>query len=168
MEENVVIVNRSNQITTVVSRSVMRAQVMLHRASYVVIVNSREEILIQKRSSTKDLYPGYFDPTTGGVVQEKESYEQNAIRELEEELGIKEITLNILMDFHFENELCKVWGRAFWIRYDGKITLVDGEVEDFFFLKPSEVNSFLEQKQVMPDGKVVIEKYLGLGAQSVG
>ncbi len=163
MEEKVVIVNTANEIIDVVPRSVMRADILLHRASYVIVTNSKGEILVQKRSDKKDLYPGYFDPTTGGVVTEHESYEDNAIRELQEELGITGVRLKSLFDIHFENEHVKVLGHVFLARYDGPIKPMDGEVIDFFFLKPEELKTFMKQEHIMPDGEVVIRKYFAVG-----
>lgn len=160
MEEKVVIVNAANEITDVVPRSVMRADILLHRASYVIVTNSKGEILVQKRSDRKDLYPSYFDPTTGGVVTENESYEQNAFRELEEEVGITGVTLKSLFDIHFENEYVKVWGHVFLTTYDGTIKPMDGEVVDFFFLEPEELKTFMKQEHIMPDGEMVIKRYL--------
>ena len=163
MEEKVVIVNPANEIIDVVPRSVMRANILLHRASYVIVTNSKGEILVQKRSDKKDLYPSYYDPTTGGVVTENESYEQNAIRELEEEVGITGVTLTSLFDIRFENEYVKVWGHVFLTSYDGPIKPMDGEVVDFFFLKPQELETFMKKELIMPDGEMVIKRYLGMG-----
>ncbi|XOV95279.1 MAG: NUDIX hydrolase [Bacteroidota bacterium] len=160
MEEQVVIVNAENEVINVVPRSEMRAHSLLHRSTYIIIFNSKGELLIQKRSEKKDLYPGYFDPTTGGVVQENESYERNAARELEEELGIKEVKLNFEFDFHFEDGQCKVWGRVFSCIYDGLIEPKDGEVVDFFFLDPKSLDQFFQDHLVMPDGRHAIEQYL--------
>ncbi len=160
MEEKVVIVDEDNQIIRVVPRSEMRAKRLLHRASYVIIFNSTGEILIQKRSLQKDVYPGYFDPTTGGVVVENETYEENAVRELEEELGIENPKLESHFDFFFQDEKIKVWGRVFSTVYDGPIKFVDGEVDDCFFLSADALSKFLEGAPVIPDGKMAIKQFL--------
>lgn len=160
MEEQVIIVNEANEQTGILPRSVMRRDCLLHRASFVIVTNSKGEILIQKRSPHKDIYPSYYDPTSGGVVKEGESYELNASRELYEELGIQQADLKELFDFYFENQHFKVWGRAYVTLYDGPINPVDGEVESFFFLPESELPAFLNQENIMPDGKMVIQKYL--------
>lgn len=162
MEEQVIIVNETNEQTAILPRSVMRRDCLLHRASFVIVTNRENQILVQKRSPHKDLYPGYYDPTSGGVVKEGESYEANAHRELYEELGITSAQLTPLFDFHFENEHFKVWGRAYLTQYDGTINPVDGEVESFFFLDRSALTEFLQKENIMPDGKVVIQKYLSM------
>jgi len=50
----------------------------------------------------KDYCPGYLDPMAGGVVQFGESYEENAEREAEEEMGIKGVPLQYVTTFYYE------------------------------------------------------------------
>ena len=57
------------------------------------------DLYVQKRTLTKDVYPGYYDVATGGVLQAGETYEQSAERELAEELGIRNIPQVPLFDF---------------------------------------------------------------------
>ncbi len=47
------------------------------------------EILLQKRSATKDSYPGCYDISSAGHLPAGSDYLQSALRELEEELGIR-------------------------------------------------------------------------------
>jgi isopentenyldiphosphate isomerase len=159
-EEQVIVVNEHNEEIAIVSRLEMRQHNLLHRASYVIIFNSRDEILIQKRSETKDLYPGYYDPTTGGVVGIGETYADNAKRELEEELGISNVELNFVEDFLFRDASIQVWGRLFWVRYDGGVTFNDGEVVEVSFIPVNEIKLWLSDGQVMPDAKWLLDKLL--------
>jgi 8-oxo-dGTP pyrophosphatase MutT (NUDIX family) len=54
------------------------------------VINPKKEFIIQKRSMQKDYCPGYLDLTAGGVVGMNEDEDENAARELNEELGIQE------------------------------------------------------------------------------
>ena len=160
VEEQVIIIDEQNNELEVVPRSIMRRDVLLHRATYVIVLNSQNELLIQKRSTQKDVYPGYYDPTTGGVVKAGENYDENAIRELAEEIGVKADTLESLFEFHFEAPNCNVWGKAFVIRYDGPIIMVDGEVEEYLFLPLTDIEGFIQEHDVMPDGVYVIRRFI--------
>lgn len=62
---------------------------IIHRGSGVVIFNKKGEILLQKRSQTKDTYPGYFTTSAAGHVAKGESYSKTAKREMQEEIGVK-------------------------------------------------------------------------------
>ena len=42
-----------------------------------------------------------------------ESYEDNAVRELEEEMGITGACLETLFDFWYSDDTCRLWGRLF-------------------------------------------------------
>lgn len=60
-----------------------------HRAVIILVFNSSGEILLHKRSMTKDMYPGTWTTSCSGHVDAGDSYLESAVRELEEELNIK-------------------------------------------------------------------------------
>ena len=103
-DEIVAIVDASNHVIGSSSRREMRARRLLHRACFILVFNSSGDLFVQKRTMSKDVYPGYFDTAVGGVVMAGESYEQSAKRELWEELGIQCITLTAHLDFHFDDD----------------------------------------------------------------
>ncbi len=111
--EIVQIVDRANQIIDSAPRSVMRERHLIHRASYILVFNSKNELFLQKRTMTKDVFPGTWDIAAGGVVLAGESYEESAIRELDEELGVTEVNLQFHFDHFYEDENNRVWGRIF-------------------------------------------------------
>ena len=59
-----------------------------HRAVYAFIVDKDLNVLLQKRSGNKKLWPGKWDVTVGGHVKSGEFGRQALIRECKEELGI--------------------------------------------------------------------------------
>src|SRR5215467_1890191 len=128
-DEIVVIVDELNNIVGAAPRREMRGRCLPHRSTYILVFNSQGALYVQKRTMIKDVFPGYFDPATGGVVLAGESYEESAVRELEEEMGIRDVPLTNLFDFYFEDERSRVWGRAFSCTYDGKIVPQVEEVE---------------------------------------
>ena len=58
-----------------------------HLATEVWVINSKKQILIQKRSDKCEILPSMWALTTGRVVS-GETTRQGCIRELREELGI--------------------------------------------------------------------------------
>lgn len=60
-----------------------------HRSVHVWIINSKKEILIQKRSATKDNHPNEWDISAAGHVSSGEDFLTSAQRETEEEIGLK-------------------------------------------------------------------------------
>ena len=53
-EEQVLIVDRDNNVTGAAPRSEMRAGRLGHRAAYILVFNSRGELFVQQRTMTKD------------------------------------------------------------------------------------------------------------------
>lgn len=60
-----------------------------HRISRVILFNENGQILLQKRSSTKKIYPNLWTDSASGHVDAGEDYETAVMREMFEELGIK-------------------------------------------------------------------------------
>ena len=59
-----------------------------HKAVVVFIINSKGQVLLQKRSANKKLWPNMWDMTAGGHVLAGEFGFEAIIREAKEELGI--------------------------------------------------------------------------------
>ena len=68
-------------------RSEVHAQGLKHRAVHVLVFNDGNEIFMQKRSASKDTWPGAWDASCTGHVDTGETYLEAAHRELDEELG---------------------------------------------------------------------------------
>lgn len=60
-----------------------------HRAVNIFIINPHQEILLQRRSLTKDSYPGKLDISCGGHLSAGDDVQMAVVRELAEELGLK-------------------------------------------------------------------------------
>jgi isopentenyldiphosphate isomerase len=159
-KELVIVVNRANRVVGARPRCEMRAKRLPHRATYVLVFNSAGELYVQKRTLTKDIYPGFCDPATGGVVLAGENYEQAARRELAEELGIRDISLERHQDFYFEDPLCCVWGRIFSGIYDRPMIFQTEEVQSGEFLPVDEVLERSKTEPFAPDSLEAVKLYL--------
>ena len=60
-----------------------------HRAVHLLVVNRARKVFLHKRSMKKDLFPGVWDSSAAGHVGAGEDYDSTAVRELQEELGVK-------------------------------------------------------------------------------
>ena len=61
----------------------------IHRSVGVVIFNENGDVLLQKRSKSKDIEPGKWTISASGHVTWGQEYLEAAGRELFEELGVK-------------------------------------------------------------------------------
>lgn len=157
--ELVQIVDRENRATGSVTRGEMRAGGLIHRSTYILVFNGAGELFIQKRTVTKDVYPGYWDPCTGGVVLAGETYEDGAARELEEEIGVRGVPLETLFDFYFEEGKVRVWGRVFSCRSEGPFRLQEEEVQGGEFMSLDEIARRSASEPFTPDGLEVLRIY---------
>jgi isopentenyl-diphosphate delta-isomerase len=63
-------------------------QGLYHRIVRVLVENSRGQVLLQHRSESVKLYPGCWDVSASGHVDEGMTYEGAARQEMAEELGL--------------------------------------------------------------------------------
>jgi len=159
-EELVQIVDEDDHEIAIVTRAIMREQRLIHRASYILVFNRAGELFVQKRTTTKDIYPGFWDVAAGGVVLGGESYEESAERELAEELGITETKLTPLFDQYYQDDGNRVWGRIFRCESEGPFTLQPEEVEYGRFMPPDLVLEYSRVEPFTPDGIVLLKKVL--------
>ncbi|MBW2506716.1 MAG: NUDIX hydrolase YfcD [Deltaproteobacteria bacterium] len=161
-DEIVLIVDKDNKVTGSAPRHQMRASGLPHRATYILVFNSLGELFVQKRTMTKDIYPGYYDVAAGGVVLAGECYDESAKRELAEELGIKETDLTSHFTFFYQEDKNRVWGRVYSCIYDGELILQAEEVESGYFMSPLEVLALSKKEPFTRDGIYVLKRYLEL------
>ncbi len=166
-EEVVTIVDEENNVVGSALRSQMRAGGLPHRATYILVFNSKGHLFVQKRTRTKDIYPGYSDVATGGVVLSGESYETAAARELGEELGVHGVPLIAHFDFYHKDAGNRVWGRVFTCVHDGEIELQEEEVESGAFYPIPDILEHCRQVSYTPDGLYVLRRFLSQGTPAI-
>lgn len=89
MEEFFDILNENGEyLNEVQTRDKCHKEGLWHKAIAVFIINSKGQVLLQKRSSNKKMWPNMWDITSGGHVLSGEFGFQAAIRETKEELGV--------------------------------------------------------------------------------
>ena len=90
MEEYFDVLNEEGNYTgKVESREKCHKEGLWHKAVVVFIINSKDQVLLQRRSPNKKLWPNMWDVTAGGHVLTGEFGFQTIIRETKEELGIE-------------------------------------------------------------------------------
>jgi isopentenyl-diphosphate Delta-isomerase len=78
-----------NKTGEVLSKSVAHDRELLHGAVQIWVYNTKGEILLQRRSKSKKIFPGAWDISAAGHISAGETPVVAAIREVEEEIGIK-------------------------------------------------------------------------------
>ncbi|MFA5107458.1 MAG: NUDIX domain-containing protein [Patescibacteria group bacterium] len=86
--KKVIIVDENDHEIGAKKRTEMTAEDM-YRVAALWITDARGGILLAKRSNEKSHDPGKWGPAVAGTVEAGETYDDNIIKETEEELGIK-------------------------------------------------------------------------------
>lgn len=156
-EEMIDIVNENDEVINTVPRSVMRAKKLRHRVVRVFLFNSKGELFIHQRTFEKDIYPGYYDTSIAGTVTTK-SYDKEAIRELEEEVGIKCEKLEYL--FRFNSTAPLAFYQIYKCIYDKELKLQKEEIIWGKFMPLSDVKDLIKKEKFHPSGIKAFEIYL--------
>jgi isopentenyl-diphosphate delta-isomerase type 1 len=120
-----------------------------HRAVHVLVFNSHGKVFLQKRSMTKDTFPGAWDSSASGHLDAGEEYDHCAIRELREEIGLH---LSQPPQRLFKIAACKETGQEFvWVyrlESDGPFELHPEEIERGDWFSPQEIRAWIADKPV--------------------
>jgi isopentenyldiphosphate isomerase len=158
--ELVDVVDADDRVLRQVSRAEMRRANLLHRAVYILVRNSRGELFVHQRTTSKDVYPGYWDVTVGGVVAAGEDYDTAARRELAEEIGAAGAAIQPLFAVRYEDVSTKLVGQAYLACWDGPIILQATEVAAGSFVTLAEAARIVRDERCCPDGVAVLRRYL--------
>jgi isopentenyldiphosphate isomerase len=155
-EEFVDVVDADDRVVDTVPRSRMRAENLRHRAVFVVVRSSSGDVLVHRRSSMKDVWPGWWDLAVGGVLAAGERYDTAAVREVAEELGVTAAGLQQLGAGTYEDGVVRLHGRVYELVCDGPFTFADGEVVEAVFVSLAELERRLGRDDFLPDSRSLV------------
>ena len=160
-EEIVTVVDDENRPVAALPRRRVRRENLPHRATFIFVFDRKGRVLVQRRTAIKDLYPGRYDLAAGGVVAAGESYEACAEREAAEELGIRDTVLEPKLDFYYEDERARCFGRVFTCVHEGPFTLQPEEVVSAAFHDVDEIAAG-RIAPLTPDTRLAFERLAAL------
>jgi isopentenyldiphosphate isomerase len=134
-------------------RDISHAAGIWHRTSHVWVINNQGNILCQQRSLLKDSNPGLWEPFFGGHLAPKQSYQEAALNELEEELGIRKTASNITFYKTYKYVPGTEFQGIFTTTWDGDITtlqLEEDEVEQVAWHSPDDIRRLVVDSHEEP------------------
>jgi len=132
-------------------------QTPLHRGLSVYVFNEdKSQVVVQRRALHKITWPGVWSNSCCGHPLPGESYQEAAIREVKEELGIDLKDFRKVSDYRYrferggivENEICPV----FEGKIVGEISLDPNEVMDWKWVNWDEWMEVLAADKPGPEG----------------
>jgi isopentenyl-diphosphate delta-isomerase type 1 len=140
------IVNEQDEVIGQLPRPVVHRDGHRHRAVHVLVFGSDGRLFLQKRSMTKDTFPGAWDSSASGHLDSGEDYDACAIRELREELGLIAPAPPRRL---FKIAACPDTGQEFvWVyqlESNGPFVLHPEEIERGGWFTPAEVTDWLKK-----------------------
>lgn len=157
VDELVDVIGDDGEVERVATRAEMRAGRLRHRCTFVVVRSTRGEVLIHRRADHKDMWPGRWDLTCGGVVSAGEDWEPAARRELAEELGVSSPLVELgggTLGYADDDvdEVARVWTTV----HDGPFDFTDDEVVEACFVTLDELHERLARDDFVPDSRTLV------------
>ena len=128
-EEIFEVVNDRDEVQGRLPRSEVHRRGLKHRAVHILVFNRAGQLFLQRRSMTKDCFPGVWDSSAAGHLAVGEAYDAGAVRELAEELGWQS---DLPLERLFKLDACEDTGREF-------VWVYRCEAEGPFQLHPEEI-----------------------------
>ena len=152
------VVDDDGRVVGQTTRREMRALRLPHRSTYILVFDRRGELFIHLRSATKDVWPSHWDPCIGGVVAPGESFDDGAVRELEEEIGVS-APLERLFPLVYADPTTVVHGMVYRTTHDGPFHLQAEEVVRGEFVALDDIPARAAREPFCPDGLLVVARY---------
>lgn len=165
-DERVDLVDEDDRIVATVTRADVRRRQLLHRCTYVLVRNRAGEIVIHRRTVSKDVFPGAYDMFAGGVCAAGESYEGCASREVAEELGVANPELRFLFKHRYRGAHSQAWGAVYEARWEGTVRPQESEVAWYAWISPERLDRMLGELPFCPDSLEIFERVRRLGLLS--
>jgi len=150
MPERIQIVDENDQPIGASTRQEAWANGSFYRLVQIVVRDEQGNFLLQKRSMEKPLYPGRWTNAASGHVDEGETYETSAPRELAEEIGVTTpLTFvgKFLVQKQEEDKIINQFNGVFEGRIAGntKLTLQPEEVSETRWIAPEELRQMIDR-----------------------
>ncbi|MEU7101399.1 NUDIX domain-containing protein [Streptomyces longwoodensis] len=154
------IVDEQDRVVAQAPRGRAYAEGLRHRCVFVRARDADGRLFVHRRTADKLVFPSLYDMFVGGVVGAGESYDDAALREAEEELGVSGLPRpEFLFKFLYDDGAGHSWWSAV---YEVRCTLpVHPQVEEVAwhdFLPEEEVERRLASWEWVPDGLAAHER----------
>lgn len=166
-EEILDVVDEQDRVTGQAPRGEVYARGLRHRCVFILVRDAGGRIFVHRRTAGKLVFPSMYDMFVGGVVGAGESYDDAALREAEEELGVAGLPRPLpLFKFLYEGEdgPCPTWSYVYEARCEHPVDPQKEEVAWHGFLTEGEVARRLASWNWVPDGLDAYERLRALRA----
>ena len=171
-EEELDLVDERDRVTGVASLRDCLNRGLLHRAVAVLVIRSSGRILLQRRSRKDAWHPGLWTLSCTGHVKKGETYREAAVRELQEELGLKSpltTSVKLLLPAFTDGGLVeREWVSMFISKSDQPTTIDPVELESVKEVSVFQLRTMLTGPRLTPDAKILVRALLNSSSGDFG
>ncbi|MEU8488360.1 NUDIX domain-containing protein [Streptomyces sp. NPDC048641] len=141
-----------------------------HRCVFIQARDAAGRIFVHRRTPSKLVFPSLYDMFVGGVVGAGESYDDAALREAEEELGVRGLPRpEPLFKFLYDGGAGRTWWSYLYeVRCEVPVDPQAEEVAWHDFLTDEELERRLPEWPWVPDGLDAYERLRAYRAGATG
>lgn len=152
--EMITIVDENDDVVGEAPRGEAYARGLRHRCVFVLARDAEGRVFVHRRTPVKMVFPSLYDMFVGGVVGAGESYDDAALREAEEELGVRGLPRPTpLFKFLYDDGAGKSWWSYLYeVRCELPVRPQVEEVAWHSFVTEDELERRLDEWEWVPDG----------------
>ncbi|MDJ0463377.1 NUDIX domain-containing protein [Streptomyces sp. H27-C3] len=161
------IVDEHDEVVGQAPRGEAYARGLRHRCVFVLARDGEGRYFVHRRTPVKLVFPSLYDMFVGGVVGAGESYDEAALREAEEELGVSGLPRPVpLLKFLYESRdgARTWWSYVYEVRCELPVNPQAEEVAWHTFLSAAELEERLGVWEWVPDGLAAWERVRAIRA----
>ncbi|MET9295534.1 NUDIX domain-containing protein [Streptomyces sp. NPDC003077] len=153
------IVDEQDRVVGQAPRGEAYARKLRHRCTFILARDAEDRIFVHRRTAHKLVFPSHYDMFVGGVVGAGESYDEAALREAEEELGVSGLPAPVpLFTFLYETGEHSWWSTVYEVRCTMPVHPQEAEIAWHAFLTDEELERRLGEWPWTPDGLAAYQR----------
>ncbi|MDQ8703027.1 NUDIX domain-containing protein [Streptomyces sp. LHD-70] len=153
------IVDEQDRVVGTAPRGEAYAKGLRHRCVFILARDAKDRVFVHRRTPTKLVFPSMYDMFVGGVVGAGEAYDTAALREAEEELGVRGLPQPVpLFKFLYETDEHTWWSYVYEVRCELPVSPQAEEVDWHTFLPEDDLERALGEWEWVPDGLAAYER----------
>ncbi|WP_407553938.1 NUDIX domain-containing protein [Streptomyces sp. Pv4-95] len=147
------VVDENDQVVGQAPRGEAYARRLRTRCAFVLARDTEGRIFVHRRTPQKLVFPSHYDMFVGGVVGTGETYDEAALREAEEELGVQGLPQpEHLFTFLYETPEHTWWSAVYEVRCTLPVAPQESEIDWHAFVTEDELAGRLDEWPWTPDG----------------
>ncbi|WP_149180573.1 NUDIX domain-containing protein [Streptomyces sp. TRM49041] len=161
-EELLDVVDEHDEVAGQLPRGEVYARGLRHRCVFVLVRDADDRIFVHRRTAAKLVFPSLYDMFVGGVVGAGETYDAAALREAEEELGVRGLPRPVpVLKFLYDDGpggRGSWWSRVYEVRCTLPVAPQREEVAWHSFVPECDLAALLREREWVPDGLAAWER----------